>query len=452
MNHHIHFKDRSKRGPYRCFRTVIRLVCLTLALGVVLSGAAALSSCSAKYGTPLITLDGHSVTVNMYELLCSRAKANLARSGFTVSGSDFWDTVVAENGATADEYFRQTALQDAGDYLCALVLFDELGLSLPKQTTDDIDREIKELIDGKAGGSKTEFNAELSAYGVNADILREWYVIEAKYEAVIRELYGETGDKISAALYQQFVEENTVCFRFILFRSFGYEYETDTYGDEIYYIGSADGATSRIAYDTGNGTVRYDEYGQILSDKNGDSIYWLSDGRVAYDTETGVRSPVTDADGNAMTRELTAAETAANRMAVNAMVARGGEYFDVICEETAALKNDDVVVENSPCFLYKTANTGEELNDIADFVGGMTAGTVAQYESDYGVYLILRTDVPSDAVTDPSNAEWFSDLSVRVSEYLFAQKIAPYKSRIETDSDVYASAPSMKEIGANYNY
>ena len=116
-----------------------------------------------------------------------------------MNSADFWNTIVDKNNTTYDEYFRQAALSDVRSYLAALALFDERDLTLPQSEYDRIDAEMEDHL--AAAGSKSALDADLASFGVNAKMLREIYVMEAKIEyvrpgdmrSVFATLHGEAG-------------------------------------------------------------------------------------------------------------------------------------------------------------------------------------------------------------------------------------------------------------------
>ena len=190
------------------------ILCLAL-----LMGAVAMTACS-KRGTTLLELDGYTISTNQYQLLLSRVKASLYYAGYSVDSSTFWDMVIDSEGNTYDQYFRNAALNDAKRYLAAAVIFDEEGLVLPQSYKDAIDEDIDEYI--RDAGSKSALNNALSAYGVNVDMLRDLYELEAKYAYLQAHLYGAEGEKIAANVRYDYLTEHAVCFKQVLIRAFDY--------------------------------------------------------------------------------------------------------------------------------------------------------------------------------------------------------------------------------------
>ena len=124
-----------------------------------------------------------------YEFMLSRMKGALARYKYEVSSPDFWDTKT-EDGLTYEEYYNASILENCKNYLAAVVLFDRQGLKLSDATLAEIDEEISFYINYDGGKDVEKFNRLVAKFGVDADTLRECYIIEAKYEYVIADIYG----------------------------------------------------------------------------------------------------------------------------------------------------------------------------------------------------------------------------------------------------------------------
>lgn len=458
MNTRTSYPRRNFARRFVRHNIVRRSLALILTVCLCLSASLCFTACSGGLGEPLMELDGQSLTVNMYRLLLSRVKGNLARNGYQVSSDSFWNTVVSSDGTTYDEYCRQLALMDLKEYLAAAVLFDEMGLSLSKAEKDAIDEEIDSLIKERANGSKSTLNSTLSEYGANIDILRAMYTLEAKYAAVLTALYGSDGSQIADSVLQEYLDTNGLCFRQLLIRSYTYVYETDLNGDDIYYVvNENNGKVSNIAYDTIHGNSRTDEFGKTIVDKNGDTVYYTADGRISYDKTAGVRAYVYDQDGNPQTKKYSADQIAAQRedaieiLATAATLGTAG--FESLLEEYSDGSREDYIASQDYCFLYATHDNGTDyLNDIADAVSELKVGEATMLDTEYGCHIVMRYTMPADAVTNEAYDEWFTDLVTRVADQLFEAKIAPYVARITVDDDVYASVSSIREVGINFYY
>ena len=426
------------------------ILCLAL-----LMGAVAMTACS-KRGTTLLELDGYTISTNQYQLLLSRVKASLYYAGYSVDSSTFWDMVIDSEGNTYDQYFRNAALSDAKRYLAAAVIFDEEGLVLPQSYKDAIDEDIEEYI--RDAGSKSALNSTLSAYGVNIDMLRDLYELEAKYAYVQAYLYGAEGEKIAANVRYDYLTEHAVCFKQVLIRAFDYVYETDLNGDEIYYkVGDNNAKVNNIAYDNVKGSVRLDEYGKTLTDANGDDIFFLPDGKIAYDKVNGVRALSYDASGNPKTVKYSAEELAAHKADAEEILAtvEAGDYaaFEALLAEYEAADDDAFVTDGTYCFLYTTGdNNYDYLNDIADTLAESEEGQIRMISSEYGYNVVMKYPMPADAAANTAYEDWFSDLSARTVATLFNQKCSAYMEMVTVDEEAFATLPSMKDIGTNRAY
>ena len=435
--------------------TAIRRILSVILCLALLMGAVAMTACS-KRGTTLLELNGYTISTNQYQLLLSRVKASLYYAGYSVDSSTFWDMVIDSEGNTYDQYFRNAALNDAKRYLAAAVIFDEEGLVLPQSYKDAIDEDIDEYI--RDAGSKSALNNALSAYGVNVDMLRDLYELEAKYAYLQAHLYGAEGEKIAANVRYDYLTEHAVCFKQVLIRAFDYVYETDNNGDEIYYkVGENNAKINNIAYDTVGGFTRVDEFDKTILDKNGDAIYYLPNGSIAYDKVNGVRSVVYDANGVAKTVKYSAEELAEHKAAGEEIMTSvtKGDYaaFEALLAEYEVSGDDAFVTDGTYCFLYTTGdNDYDYLNDIADVLAESEEGVVRMVSSEYGYNVVMKYPIPQDAVTNAAYEDWFGDLSTRVVAKLFHNKCEPYMERVAVSTEEFASLPSMKQISTNFSY
>ena len=431
-------------------RLLAVLVCLTL-----LAGALGMTAC-AKKSPVLLKLDGYEITANQYQFFLSRVKGSLHYTGYNVESDDFWNMIIDGQNTTYDDYFRNAVLDDARRYLAALAIFDERELVLPQSYVDDVDKIMEEYLND--AGSKSALNTELSTYGVNADMLREIYLIEAKYEYLQQVIYGADGELLSAEARMEYLNQHAVCFKQVLIRAFDYVYETDNNGDDVYYL-PTEGTekVNAIAYDTVKGSVRLDEYGKIIVDKNGDDVYYLSNGAIAYDTENGVRAMVYDENGNLKTKSYSAEELAQHKTEAQEIATSisKGDYpaFEALMEEYQIDDEDAYVADGNYCFLYTTGdNNFDYLNDIADALADAEMGELCVIPSEYGYNVVMKYEIPSDAIANTAYKDWFSDLPDRIIAKQFHLMCKPYMEKVTVDSEVFATLPSMKEIATNTGY
>ena len=431
-------------------RLLSALLCLTL-----LVGALGLTACSEK-SPALLELDGHTITAAQYQFFLSRVKGSLYYTGYNVDSADFWNMIIDDQNNTYDDYFRNAVLEDARRYLAALAIFEERDLVLPQSYVDRVDENMEEYL--RDAGSKSALNSLLATYGINVDMLREIYLIEAKYEYLQAVIYGEDGELLSADARMAYLNEHAVCFKQVLIRAFDYVYETDLNGDEVYYLPSENNEkVNNVAYDKENGNVRLDENGKIIVDANGDDVYYLDDGSIAYDREAGVRSMVYDQNGNLVTRSYSAEELAEHKAAAEELLATVdvGDYaaFEALLEEYEIDDEDAFVTDSAYCFLYTTGdNSYDYLNDIADSLAEASEGELKVISSEYGYNVVMKYPMPADTAVNTLYEDWFSDLPARIIAKQFHTLCKPYMEKVTVDSEVFATLPSMKEIATNISY
>lgn len=410
------------------------------------------ASCGSSLGKPLLSIGSAELSVNVYELLLSRMKGTLARIyGDQVLGDDFWETTIGLDGSTYNDYFTAEVLDTAKTYTVALYLFDEYGLELPESAISEVDEEMEGLLIGDGDGSKSQLNQILSAYGVNYDMLRDFYITEAKIEYLQTYLYGTEGSKIASNVKEEYMQDNYVCFKQIFLASYYYVYEQDAYGNRVYY---ADDGKSYL-YDTENGVTMTDDNGEIIKDKNGDEVFFDAEGNILYDTEKGTPVRVQDSEGNYKTEDYTEEELekiSANIELFASQIDKGDfEDFEDLMMDYSEDYEGIEEYENG-YFLEKGGSYGYEyLNDISEALSGMEVGETKIIESDYGYHLIMKYECSEGAYGEEENAIWFSEFSSALIEYLFLQETDAYKEDIKIDEELLGSV-DMKSVTHNYYY
>lgn len=438
---------------------------LTLSLMLVLS---CMTGCSSK-GKNMMELEKNEITVNMFMLLMSRMKGNLASSyafGTQALKDSFWDTVMdASTGETYDEYYTDLVLENAKTYLAALHKFDELDLELPKETIDEIDEQMKMLVESDGNGSKAALNAVLAEYGANYKILREAYIMEAKIAYLNDYLFGADGSLISEENYESYYQKNYVRFRQIFFFTTKPVYETDANGDVIYY---SDLSAKKIAYDSNREGAKKmtDAQGAVVKDSNG-SIIWVyeKDGveHVSYDSKgtsdlPTYPNPILDESGNVVTTKLDKTEMIALSDKVQTIMedeAREGEYslFDRLVEEYG----EDEGMVKYPNGYYMTRTSDYDSPEVIEALFDMDTGEIRRVESEYGIHIVMKYELDKGGYADKDNKDFFvtedgtySFVNLLKSD-LLEEYLKQYKESIVIDEE-RLKALSMKSVGANYNY
>ncbi len=452
-------------------KIILRTLLLALALFCTLSCV----SCSRK-GKTLLSLkkDGVKVelSVNIYELMLSRMKGNLCYYGYTANGvtadkSDFWsfqDKFDGEKLQTTDEYYRDMILENCKTYLAALYLFEKADLSLSAKAEEDIEKALYELVRTDGDGSKTKLNAVLAAYGVNYDMLKEIYTMEAKVAAVKTHLYGDNAEKIGPNIKDEFMRDNYVHFRQIFLPSYNYIKETDKNGDVIYYYTEGT-KKDHVYYDIYNGEVGYNEDGSKMTDENGDVMYFVKgtdSQKIAYDSIHGEASYVVKEDGSGYkTEEMTEKElkelaTRAEGLYEKLKDSTDAEFESAISQEdtntAVGSEYDDGYYLQKNLDYLSMGESNKYLSDIVKALDGMEDGNVAMIESIYGYHIIKKYPYTENAYEKEENETWFENFNSKLIEMLFLEECEQLFSEITVKEDILATAPSMKEVGINYNY
>lgn len=450
-------------------RKIIKITAAVLALLMI---ACPLAACSTANKTA-VSLGDNKVSVGMYSLMASILKGSLAYGNPSANTAAFWDTVVnKDSGQTNEGLYNGVLLETVKNNLYKLAIFDELGLTLPEATVAEIDEKLAFWVDYDGEGSKNNFNEELSKYGANYDILRDYMIMAAKIEYVVEYLYGG-GEKISDGVKQQYLDESYVRFKQILLPYFEYVYETDENGDDIYY--TEDG---KICYDPDNKdatTVDSDGDGKSNRDKNGDIIWYIDDEKgnphICYDKENGKRKNLLDDNGKEVTREYNSAEKSevwnnADKIYKETQTGNfnGFEALMLVYDENYGnTAETDITGESiylNKDIEYKPLYPDGVVDKLAKTAAGIAVGEIARIETDYGVHIIMRYELEDNAWENKSYSGYFedetgiSDFTALLINSLFYDEVQRTKDRLgEVKVDAAAVADvSIKTVGINYDF
>ena len=417
--------------------------------------------CGAKAKT-LMTLDGEKMSVNLFELYLSRMKGMLCTTSYygnSATQDSFWETWKdSSTWTTYNQHYTNVVLEASKTYLAAEALFEAEGLKLPDSYMDEIDAEMERLVEEEADGSKTAFNAIIGEYGVNYNMLREAYIIEAKIDYLQDHLFGENGSKIGADIIDEYYNNNYARFKQVFLYSFEYIYDTDANGDHIYYRND----NGKISYDTENGAPKEAEGGGYVLDAKGDRVYYYTDDsgkeRIAYKKTGAARNLVVDDDGNAVTRQFNTTEMELLTEEANEILAQVKKGDNVSFDALVTKYSEDKGLADYPDGYYVTENTAYEAPEVIKSLFKMEIGDYKMVKSDYGIHIFMRYDIEDGAYTDEQNEDVFIDMNTGtyvfmdelVSE-LFTQYLEPYKARIEVDEAVLSTV-DIKRAGINFYY
>ncbi|MEE0969172.1 MAG: peptidylprolyl isomerase [Clostridia bacterium] len=355
---------------------------IALMLSLLLS-ALLLVSCSPSMGETLMSLNGHEISVNMYRLWLSRVKGNYG-------GSDdgIWDEV-DENGDTYNEIFTGFVRQNAMTFLCAMYEFDKLGLKLPSSEIKEIDKTMKTILSERADGNKSTLNSELSLYGINYNILREIYVIEAKLNYLEEYLYGENGtETISENIKNEYYQKNYVRIK-------------------------------QIFLYTSNKPV---------TDETGNYVY--------------------GDDGYVKTRDFTEEELAAQKEKASQIMTSltAGQDFDLLMTS----QNEDRAAEQYPGGYYLTKASGY-VEEVITAAFELEENEFKMVTSDYGIHIIKKLPLEESGYSSSKNKDFFSDFEETLKTEVFTARLSQYESKIKIDEELI-SKYDVKSSNANTAY
>jgi hypothetical protein len=230
-------------------------------------------------------------------------------------------------------------------------------------------------------------------------------------------------------------------------------YELDENGDVIYL----QTGKNVVAYDTKNGKTMKATDGTLRVDEDGNPIYFLEDGSIAYDTVNGEPAGVdADADGYVDSKQLSKEEIAnikENASKLQGLIEAGD--FSTFEAYGAQYAGDDGVWDAYPDGIF--LNSEQEyslayLQELADQLQVAQVGDVILYESANALHLVMKYELTENAWREESNKDWFGTFEDEVIESVISSLCAEYADEIVIDQEALAKATGIKEIGANWNY
>lgn len=428
-----------------------KLLCVSLAALLLLAALTGCERAVVEVEDPVLECEEGAISLSFYEFLLSRMKGTLARNKYEVKDPAFWATEIEGMGETYESYYNAAILENCKNYLAASVLFDREKLSLNQATLDAIDEEVNFYIDYDGQKSEEKFNALIEKYGVDADSLREAYILEAKYELLLSYLYGG-GSLIAGSVKEEFYRENYVRFKQIMFPSFYYEYERDEQGNIIYF----DTETGEPLYDT-DGVYIYDETGNRVKDKYGNTIYYNTDGKIVYDTEKGQPSVVVDETGVGVQHFFSAEELAERKRQATELAAsleKGNtSAFEAEKKKYVNIEGDEDAYPDG-YYLSNLEKSGYEdyMLEILALLTEMEEGEIRMLETEYGCHVIMKYGLDAGKYAEGAYAEWFGGFNDALITKLFLDKCATVLHEITVNEENLAKARSIKQIGTNYDY
>ena len=446
-------------------KLLLCIVALVLLCAILI---VSLSRCTGSSGKAMLTLkaDGktYSISVNLYELMLSAMKGTLAAYGYTIEGlkpsqNAYWEILDTYDGTTletSNSYYRRTVLENCKSYLVSLYLFDKYELELSTSAEKEIEDIMDELVKTDGEGSKTKLNSVLANYGVNYKMLKEYYIMKAKFKAVQDHIYSSMGPNVKG----EYLNENYVHFYQIFLANYTYVYETDKNGDVIYY----NQATNQILYKK---TEHLHEVspGKYETDSKGNIIYYtdISRSHISYDTVNGQPSYKISEDGESyVTKPMTEDE-------LDALIERANDLLQDlqgVSKDTFVSKvnseSDDTQasIYTDGYYLQKGVDfsaSGEDYMYLDTIVEKLSSteiqnGDIIMISSPSGYHILMKCAPTDKAYELEANQVWFSNFASGFTAEIFADRAEPYLAQIKLNEKVYAIAPTMKEVNLNYFY
>jgi hypothetical protein len=346
-------------------KKVISLLLIT----VMLTGT--LISCGSA--SPVVmTYNDSKITSNMYSYWLSTYKSKfLNYYSNSMDNNTFWDSP-AEDGVTTDQYAMNLINENIKFNLIGMQLFRDYGLEISPDIIASINDDINEKIDYYGG--LTQLNAELSAFGINADILKEIYTDEEKLNAVYDYLYGENGiEKVTESTIDTYYADNYSRIKYIII----YTKEKDMYDE--------------------NGKLKYDSEGLI------------------------------------MTEPLSEEEIAAKEAKIEeAMICvNAGDEFEGILTDY-----NETDMSGYPNGFYISANElGIYGFAMVNAVRNMKVGEIRRVDDTDAVYIIKKYDlIDRNDFTDSDKAQ-LENLKTNCIQEIYKSKFTEYASNIEINQD-----------------
>ena len=393
-------------------KKIIRIAALVLAAVMM---TLSLVSCSGM-GTTVMELGGTVITENMIEFWLSRYKAQfvyyygdaICQQYDLDNIEQFWPIKdESGSGKSYDEIMSEFIYENAETYLCALYLFDQYGLSLPKETEDEIDAYIAELCKENASGSKSEFNSILETYGINRSQLRELYLIDEKVDYLQEYLFGVNGTLgVTKVDKDNYYRENYVRMRQICI-----------------FI---------------NECPELDSEGNLVND---------SKGTVKY-------------------RDLTADETQAARERADAALKKihSGTEFPSVHNEYDENTMDDAYAS---IYMSKDSAMGGDaaLEKIYTELQTMNVGDIRLIETESSLHIVQKLELQEGAYDDSANVDFFTFYDPELENYItfeaylreplfldfIAESLEKFSADIKIDQDALKKK-KLSNVKANYYY
>lgn len=354
-------------------KRILRILAVLLCSTVLFSA----SSCSGKNA---MKAKGVKLSESMYAYFMSCYRPYWINMLGATDNEAFWSG--ESNGVTVKDYLQDVTLTAIKSKVAAAYLFEEYGLVLSDAKLKEVESLIDGMLLGVGAESVFEQDSLMVSLGVDKDVMREIFILNAKSEVLEDYLYGENGtDKISYEDRQAYYNEYYARYKHL------YIMDVDYVLDE-------------------NGNIQYDENGyakwEELTEERWDEKFEL-------------------------------AKKLKER-------AEGGEDFDKLIEEYT----EELGHENYPNGHYICTISANENNYFPDILNNVKATSVGEFmlfRSDYGLHLIQRLPLDEGAYEKEENEGDFSDFEELVQEHKYKQRLSECFDKIDINQDIIDKYP-----------
>ncbi len=182
-------------------------------------------------GSAVMRYGEAEIPLNWYRYWVSTYKASFLRTYTDMKDTDtFWNSVLTD-GKTAEELLNGMVVENVKRTLVCMELFRKNGLKITSSQKENLDAYVDDLVKEQANGSRKVLNQALSAYGINASMLRDILEAQEKASVVFRFLYGENGPReLSEDDLERYYQDNYAHILHIWIND-AYEYDTDEQGN-----------------------------------------------------------------------------------------------------------------------------------------------------------------------------------------------------------------------------
>jgi len=356
-------------------KTFTKLMAFALCIVMLILSA----GCGSNFRNA-ISFGSTVITENMYAYWMGQQKTYylLMLTGGYTDNPQIWTTDTG-SGYTYGDMLTVMAMNDISSKAILHELFTTYGLEITAEDEANIDARVQALT--TQAGSVTALNSVLSVYGVNADILRDILLFDAKVAKVQEHLYGENGiEAVSDADVEAFYADNYYRTKYIW-----------------------------ISHDF-----------RFVFDDTGEHV---------IDTETGTYK----------TKELTDAQAEETRNLVADLqdrIATGDDFDELVQEHTM-----DTRLKTYTDGLYFTSGTTIVPEEIANTVMEMKIGEVKTIENDEGTFIIKRYELEDKKYEDEEYVNMIGDIKTNLNAQKMSEMLNSYTGSLVMNNAVIQEYP-----------